>query len=293
MRICVLGTGGGPRLATSTSRAGEAILVEAGSDLLLFDCGRRAVQHIADAGYSVLDVSRVFFTHLHSGHTVGYPDFVLCSWVGGLGAATRARTDFKVYGPCGTRLMTDGLFGRDGAFKTDLRGMSDAALARREFTIHRHRVSLEWPAVHVTEIEDLIGPGVIVSTEAWQVRAAFVSHGVPAVAYRVDADQRSVVIGGDTAPSEGLISMARGADLLVHEGAWRDEQIRDLGLEGVHTSASQLARVARTAGAARLVITGIPQVNDEPATLDALVARVRGGFNGDVTVASDLSVIEV
>lgn len=87
--------------------------------------------------------------------------------------------------------------------------------------------------------------------------------------------------------------MARGADLLVHEGAWRDEQIRDLGLEGVHTSASQLARVARTAGAARLVITGIPQVNDEPATLDALVASVRDGFNGDVTVASDLSVIEV
>ena len=47
---------------------------------------------------------------------------MICAWVGGLGAATLARTDSKVYGPCGTRLMTDGLFGRDGGFKTDLRG---------------------------------------------------------------------------------------------------------------------------------------------------------------------------
>ena len=71
MRVCLLGTGGGPRVATETSRAGEAILVQAGGDLLLFDCGRRAVQHVADAGFGVLDLSRVFFTHLHSGHTVG------------------------------------------------------------------------------------------------------------------------------------------------------------------------------------------------------------------------------
>jgi ribonuclease BN (tRNA processing enzyme) len=293
VRVSLLGTGGGPRIATTTSRAGEAIAVEAGGHLLLFDCGRRSAQHLADAGFNVLDVSRIFFTHLHSGHTVGYPDMVLSSWVGGLGAAMPARTDFKVYGPAGTWRLTDRLFGRDGAFKTDLRGMSDADLARREFAIHRHRVSLEWPAVHVTEINRLIGPGVVVSTQAWQVRAAFVSHGVPAVGYRIDAGGRSVVIGGDTAPCEGLVSLARGADVLVHEGAWHDDQIDALNMRGVHTSATGLGHVARRAGVKRVVVTGIPLLNDEATILEALAATIRRGFEGDVALAHDLMTLDV
>ena len=82
LRVVLLGTGGGPDVATRESRCGAAVLVEAGDDLLLFDCGRRAVEQLADASYSPLAVDRLFFTHLHSGHTVGYPDFVLSQWVG-------------------------------------------------------------------------------------------------------------------------------------------------------------------------------------------------------------------
>ena len=101
------------------------------------------------------------------------------------------------------------------------------------------------------------------------------------------------MIGGDTGPSEGLISLARGADLLVHEGAWHDEQIEGFGLRGVHTSAPELARVARAAGVKRIVVTGIPAVNDDPATLDALQDTVRRGFSGDVAVATDLMMVEL
>jgi ribonuclease Z len=294
--VVLLGSGGGPDVATRTSRCGASVLVKAGPDLLLFDCGRRATEQIADAGYSPLAVDRLFFTHLHSGHTVGYPDFVLSQWVGSFMPGQPARTRFDVYGPAGTRHMTDRLFAKDGAFRVDLRGMADADLARKEFRIHGHRLSLEWPAVQVTEIRDLMGPGAIVSTVNWRVRATFVSHGsatLPCLGYRVDSGGGSVVIAGDTCPSEGLISLARGADLLIHEGAWRDDQLRQTGMTGSHTSATGVARVAASAGVQRLVVTSIPAVNDQPETLDALARVIGDGFSGEVTMARDLLALEV
>jgi ribonuclease BN (tRNA processing enzyme) len=39
---------------------------------------------------------------------------------------------------------------------------------------------------------------------------------VPAFAYRFDAADRSIVISGDTAPSQNLVKLAAGADVLVH-----------------------------------------------------------------------------
>jgi ribonuclease Z len=295
-RVVLLGTGGGLDVATRDSRCGAAVLVEAAKDLLLFDCGRRAVEQLADGDYSPLAVDRLFFTHLHSGHTVGYPDFVLSQWVGSFLPGQPARTHFRVYGPVGTRHMTDRLFAKDGAFKVDLRGMADADLARKEFRIHAHRVSLEWPAVHVTEITDLMGPGTILSTVDWQVRATFVSHGLgtlPCLAYRIDCAGRSLVIAGDTCPSEGLISLARGADLLVHEGAWWDQQLQQANMTGSHTSASGVARVADDAGVRRLAVTSIPQINDHADTLERLAGTIRDRFAGEVIIGRDLMTLEV
>lgn len=296
LRVVLLGTGGGPDVATRGSRCGASVLVEAAKDLLIFDCGRRAVEQVADAGYSPLALDRLFFTHLHSGHTVGYPDFVLSQWVGSFLPGEPARTHFHVYGPAGTRHMTDRLFARDGAFRVDLRGMADADLARKEFGIHAHRISLEWPAVHVTEITALMGPGAIVTTTRWQVRASFVSHGsglVPCLGYRIDCGGRSVVIAPDACPSPGLISLARGASLLIHDGAWSDEQLEEADMTGSHTSAGGVARVAEAAGVERLVVTSIPSINDRPDTLEGMAATIRGGFGGEVVIAHDLMTLDV
>ncbi len=296
MRVVLLGTGGGPDVATRTSRCGAAVLVDLGPTLLLVDCGRRAVEQLADAGYSPLSIDRLFFTHLHSGHTVGYPDFVLSQWVGSFLPGEPAKTHFRVYGPVGTRHMTDRLFAKDGAFKVDLRGMADADLARKELRIHAHRVSLEWPAVHVTEIATLMGPGAVVTTTDWQVRATFVSHGsgvLACIGYRFEAGGRSVVVAGDTGPSAGLVSLARRADLLVHEGAWWDEQLRAAGTKGVHASTTEVARVAQEAGVKRLVVTSIPALNDDPDTLERMANVIRSGFGGDVAMGHDLMTLDL
>jgi ribonuclease BN (tRNA processing enzyme) len=101
------------------------------------------------------------------------------------------------------------------------------------------------------------------------------------------------VIAGDTSPSAGLISLARGADLLIHEGAWWDEQLEVAGNGGSHTSASGVARVARDAGVTRLAVTSIPPENDHPETLERIAAVMRDGFDGEVVIAHDLMTVDV
>ena len=70
-RVTLLGTGSPP---PAMDRFGPSILIEAGTEKLLFDCGRGATQRLRQLGIPLKDVSALFLTHLHSDHTVGIPD---------------------------------------------------------------------------------------------------------------------------------------------------------------------------------------------------------------------------
>ena len=102
LHITLLGTGN-PR--PSMERFGAAILVEAGETDILIDVGRGAAQRIFQIGAAqqLRDIDMVLFTHLHSDHIVGFPDFWLTGWVFG-----RARP-LPVMGPPGTKSMCDHL----------------------------------------------------------------------------------------------------------------------------------------------------------------------------------------
>jgi ribonuclease Z len=62
---------------------GASILVEAGGERLLFDCGRGATLRLAQIGVPLGSISRLFLTHLHSDHVMQIPDLLLTGWVGG------------------------------------------------------------------------------------------------------------------------------------------------------------------------------------------------------------------
>src|SRR5271169_3180729 len=108
-KVTLLGTGS-PDLRMD--RFGPSILVEAGNEKLLFDCGRGATLRIQQLGISWNEISALFLTHLHSDHTVGIPDLWLTGWL--LGRAVPLR----VWGPAGTKAMMAHL--RE-AFQFDIR----------------------------------------------------------------------------------------------------------------------------------------------------------------------------
>src|SRR5689334_4250027 len=105
-RIVMLGTGT-PR--PDPDRAGPATAVIANGTPYLIDFGPGVIRRAAAAyqngihafGYGGTNIKTAFLTHLHSDHTVGYPDLILTPWVMG------RHEPLEVYGPPGIGAMTD------------------------------------------------------------------------------------------------------------------------------------------------------------------------------------------
>jgi len=113
-QIVLLGTGTpGP----SPDRSGPCTAIVVNGSPYLVDLGPGVVRRAAAAyqkgvlGLRVTNLKIAFLTHLHSDHTVGYPDFIFTPWVVGRSGPV------EVFGPPGTRAMTDHVL---AAWKEDI-----------------------------------------------------------------------------------------------------------------------------------------------------------------------------
>jgi len=193
IRVTLLGTGVPTPIM---ERFGPAILVEAGGETMLFDAGRGVLQRLFQLKTPLKDLRSVFFTHLHSDHTVGLPDLWLTGWLDG-----RPEIPFKVYGPRGTQKMMEYL---ELAFQYDLRIRAfDDRLPPSGSIILAQNIS----------------EGAVYENQGVKVTAFLVDHAPiePALGYKVEYGGRSVVISGDTRYCPNLVQWAKGCDVLVHE----------------------------------------------------------------------------
>jgi ribonuclease BN (tRNA processing enzyme) len=123
---------------------------------------------------------------------------------------------------------------------------------------------------------------------------------VPAFAYRFDTPDRSIVISGDTKPSENLVSLARGADVLVHDALY-DAAAVDRIVAAVpnaarlresilshHTTAEDAGRIAQRAGVGTLVLSHLIPPEDPLITEQMWVDAARKHFDGTIVVGKDL-----
>jgi ribonuclease Z len=254
--------------------SGPASAVVVGDRLFLVDAGAGVTRRLAAAGFPrVHDVAATFITHLHSDHTLGYPDLIFTTWIMG------RRAPLAVYGPPGLRAMTDGIL---QAWKADI----DVRVKGLE------RESREWLAVDVHEI----GPGVVYDRDGVKVTAVRVHHGEsPALAFRFDTPARSITFSGDTAPTRALAAVANGTDILVHEvyDSKRVEPENRPGgefwpeyLRTYHTSDVELGRLAAGCHPKLLVLHHVLRMG---GTDDEILAGIRaGGYNGRVVFGKDL-----
>jgi ribonuclease Z len=195
LKVILLGTSGGPGFPAD--RLGIATLVVAGNEKLLFDCGRSTTTGMARMGINPVDVTKVFLTHLHSDHIIALPELYLFPW------ASQVRSvPLQVWGPDGTRSMMEHL---QKAF---------------EFDIHiRRDVDEKFSPDGIKVIPTDIQQGVVYEANGVKVTAFLVDHGPvkPAFGYRVDYRGHSVVLSGDTKPSDNLVKFSQGVDVLIHE----------------------------------------------------------------------------
>jgi ribonuclease Z len=272
-RVTLLGTGN-PRPAMS--RFGPSILVEAGDKKLLFDCGRGVTQRLYQLNIPFDDAHLLFLTHLHSDHTVGIPDLWLSGWVMG------RQVPLRVWGPPGTVDMMEHL---QQAYT---------------FDVHiRRDVDEQLPAAGATVQSREVHQGVVYDEGGVKVTAFLVDHGLvkPAFGYRVDFGGHSVVLSGDTRPSDNLVKFAEGTDVLIHEvldlDAYRQadkvytpEQIQKV--IGHHTTAQQAAEIFARVKPRLAVYSHIVPI-DAPNVL----AVTRKTYSGRVELGEDLMSIDI
>jgi len=154
------------------------------------------------------------------------------------------------------------------------------------------------PLVHVHEIRK---GGVVMSDANVKVTSTLVDHPpiVPAFGYRFDAPDRSIVISGDTAPSDNLIGLARGADVLVHAVMYPPAIDRlvarvptaaalKASILAHQTSAEDAGRIAESAGVKTLVLSHLVPADDPEVTDEMWVEAAQSRFRGRVVLGHDL-----
>jgi ribonuclease BN (tRNA processing enzyme) len=278
-RLIFLGTGGGPRPRKAASAPAQVIVVD--DTAYVVDCGDGVARQLVFAGVPLPALRHVFVTHHHSDHNADYGNLLLLAWAAGL------RTRVDTWGPPPLEKMTR-LFFEMNAYDINTRIADEG------------RVPLV-PLVHVHELTE---GGAVMQDEHVKVTAALVAHGAvtPAFAFRFDAADRSIVISGDTARSDNLVKLARGADVLVHEALYVpavDRVVASVGNASTlkkhiiesHTAVEDCGRVAEAAGVKTLVLSHLIPPDDPEVTDRMWIDAARAHFRGTVILAKDLMEI--
>jgi ribonuclease BN (tRNA processing enzyme) len=282
-KLVLLGTAAGPvpgRARKMTSH----VMLSNGSAYVL-DCGLGVTDRLAQTGIPFSALKSIFITHHHADHNIEYGPLLIIGWIQGL------RLDVRAYGPPPLKQMTEDFL---RAYKT---------------TVDFWAEDLKMKPLTAVEVQEVAAAGAVMQDDNVKVTAAIVQHPPvkPALAYRFDFKDRSIAFSGDTAPSEAVAQLAKGADVLVHETMYvpaLEKYIREQIAKGRpvkyepymahmhadHTPAEDVGRIAQEAGVKTLVLSHLTPAIDSISD-DTWRAPVAKSFKGEIIVAKDLMVV--
>ena len=258
--VLFVGTAG----SAPTARRGlPATLVRRGGDRLLFDCGEGTQRQLIRS-VGLIDLDEVYVTHFHADHVLGLPGLLKT-----YGLMGRERP-LRVFGPRGLEQVFAALrplVGRT-AYELRLAELEPGAEVQREgYRVAAFAVEHGVPALGYALIED-VRPGRF---DEEQARALGVAPGPDFGRLQrgesvgeVTPDQvlgeprrgRTLVLTGDTAPCEMTRAVAHGADLLVHEATFMDEEAARALATG-HSTARAAGELAAAADVGLLALTHV------------------------------------
>ena len=217
----------------------------------------------------------LLITHLHSDHITDLNDIITTHWVMNPTQAT-----LQIFGPPRTREVVEATL---------------AALAPDISYRLAHHDDLTWgPTVEVTEV----APGDVFTLGTATIRVAATDHRPvePTVAYRIEADGRSAVLGGDGVPCAGLDEICAGADAYV-QTVLRDDIVKMVpnprfqDILDYHSTVEDAARTAARAGVGTLVLTHyVPSI--QPGQEEEWRAIAAAHFTGQIVLGDDLTSAE-
>jgi len=279
-RVILLGTKGGPRVGEA-GRSNPSTLILVEDVPYVVDCGSGVSRQLMSAGVSLNRLRYIFITHHHSDHNLEYGPLLYNAWITGLPLQVDA------YGPAGLRKMTEDFFNYQ-KFDIDTRIVDEGRPDPRKVVV----------------AHDFNKPGLVMQNDKVKVTSCLVRHPPikQAYAYRFDAQDRSVVVSGDTAFSPELADFATGAHVLVHEVMYlpgvealikrlpNAKRLRE-HLMAAHTLPEDVGRVAERAGVGTLVLSHFVPGDDASITDEQWAEGARKHFKGRIVVGKDLMEI--
>ncbi|KHF40286.1 ribonuclease Z [Halalkalibacter okhensis] len=270
MEFHFLGTGSG---VPSTSRNVSGLVVrflQKKSTQWLFDCGEATQHQILQSPITLSKIDRIFISHLHGDHLFGLPG-LLCSR-----SAQGAKTPLTIYGPEGVEAFVqtaltisksflsydihiitihEGIIYEDCSIKVEAMGL-DHVMPSYAFKLTE---ADQQGSLKVELLRELgIEPGPIYQRikqgETVELPDGRTINGAEFI--HENKKGRTVVIAGDTRPLEQMVSFADSANLLIHEGTFREEKKSHAEQFG-HSTITDVASLAKRAKVDQLILTHI------------------------------------
>lgn len=220
---------------------------------ILVDCGNSPTLRLRQVGIPLDKLTDIILTHFHPDHISGFPTLIMNMW----------------------------LLGRKAPL--DIYGL--------KYTLERVKSMMQsfewdsWPNFFPVHFHDLVEDELAPVLESKEIRiySTPVCHLIPNVGLRIESlsNNATVAYSCDTAPCLSVVSLARGAKILIHEAA---------GDTMGHTSASQAGEIAAQAGVETLYLIHYPTGEFES---ESLIAQAKTTFTGEVALAKDFMEIKI
>lgn len=273
MKLIFLGTSGS---MPTRDRGLPSIALRRRGELLLFDCGEGTQRQMNHTQISPMKVDAVFITHYHGDHFLGLPGLVQT-----MSLMDRER-GLEIFGPPGTEERITTLLKIPQyhlKFEIKVRDLEPGdSIGREGYSIKTAENDHSTPGIAYALVEDE-RPGKFHPEKAKELgiepgpKYSLLQKGETIKlpdGTEVEPDQvmgpprpgRKIVYTGDTRPSEKIIELADGADVLIHDGTF-GEELEEEAQEGGHSTVRDSAEVAKRAGVDRLILThASPRYND-------------------------------
>ena len=245
-----------------TARRGlPALLVRRGGDRILFDCGEGTQRQLVGS-VGLAELTEIFLTHFHADHWLGLPGLLKTFDLRG-----RERP-LRISGPRGLRELVSVMLRAAGRVRFELELVElerGDVLERDGYKIapvpvaHRGHgfgyVVFEDERPGEFDTDKAVSLGLTPGPDFGRVQRGEIVDGVaPQQVLGPSRPGRKLVISGDTMPCETLQVAAHGAELLIHEATFAEEE-RERAEETGHSTAAQAATLARDAEVTMLALT--------------------------------------
>jgi ribonuclease BN (tRNA processing enzyme) len=263
-------------------------LVETGERKILFDFGPGAYHRMLEAGVRPVEITDVFFTHLHYDHCLDYVRLLMTRWDQGAGNVA----ELNVYGPEHTARMTELIIGNDGIFGPDLRARTELPMSLDVFAARGGTMPRRKPRPVVREITSVDE----IDCGAFTVKAGPVIHAQPLLqcfGYRLEDDDGSFAYSGDAGPCAAMREIAANCDVLVHMCHFLSGTALSPEMAKRNMGHLELAQLGTDANVRNLVVSHVSEQMDVPGIRERIIKEMSEVFSGNLFFGEDLMEIPV